>query len=280
MSAFIAGAVISILSLILGFVANILYENRREKKKIRNESLRNHFQRLEVDAIKPISDIICRVTNSRGTLWARGEDSFYSLGYNWPTKDFEMGEFSNFKLHFPNQADAVTKLINKVDKHNEDCRSFIGELKELIEEKTHVPVVEGKQPPFLSANVPVYVGDTLYKLALKKLSGKETANLEYDFSKARIDKKPDFWQLRTDVTVYGHLSTEEQASLCKQSLIELTDSAPLIEKMRDIYSEAQWLESGARGLARILDFTCDQHDKYGKLLKRKKACPVCQVIFE
>jgi cbb3-type cytochrome oxidase subunit 3 len=44
MSDIITGAVISIIALILGFVANIIYESRREKKKIRNESLRNHFQ--------------------------------------------------------------------------------------------------------------------------------------------------------------------------------------------------------------------------------------------
>jgi hypothetical protein len=235
---------------------------------------------LEVDAIKPMSNIMCRVTNSDGTLWERGESSFYSLGYNWPTRDFETGEFLNFKLHFPSQADTAIKLMNRMDKHNGDCQSFIDKLKESIEAKTLIPVVEGKQPPFLCSNVPVYVVRTLCQLALKKLSGKETADLEYDFSKARIDKKSDLWQLRTNGTVYGHLSTEEQANLCKQSLIELTDSAPLIEKMRDIYSEARWLESGARGLARILDFICDQHDKYGKLLKRKKACPVCQVIFE
>ena len=120
------------------------------------------------------------------------DGSFYRLGYNWSIRDFETGEFLNFKLHFPNHADTVTKLINRMGKHNEDCQSFIGELKELIEEKTRVPVVESRQPPFLSSHVPSYVVRTLCQLALKKLSGKETASLEYDFNKARIDKKPDF----------------------------------------------------------------------------------------
>jgi rubrerythrin len=80
--------------------------------------------------------------------------------------------------------------------------------------------------------------------------------------------------------IYAEVTTVAEATSFKDAMIELMESSQLQEEMRDIYSEAGQLENVSRSLARILDFTCDQYGKYGKLLKRKKDCPVCQVIYE
>lgn len=273
MTDFITGAVISGISLLLGFVAHILYENHREKKRIRNESLKNHFKQLEISAIKPISKIMGRITNSEGTLWERGESSSYNPRYYWPTKDFGLGEFSNFKLHFPSQADAVTKLTNEIDKHNEDCQSFTNKLKELIEEKTGLAVRKGNERPFMHEHVPTYLQQTLHQLV-------KSGSPIHDFRQATIEREGDFWRVRTVSTIYAEATTEQEGNSFKNGLTELMESTSLLKEMTEIYLEAQRLEKESRSLASLLDFICDQHDRYGKLLKREEDCPICKVIFE
>ncbi len=277
----IAGSVVALISFILGLFGQIWYGKHQEKSNRRKDALKKHFEDLEVNAIKPISKILGRVTNSDGTLWERGESSSYSLKDNWPTKDFETGEFLNFKLHFPNQADTMVKLINDVDNHNKTCVSFDAKIKKNLEKKTGLPVRD-KGLPFIEDNVPIYLHQTLYHLAVKKLEGDTRSTTYYDFREAEIkDKNDSLWvTTKGPGAIYAKLTNMAEATSFKSAIIELMESPQLQKEMYDIYTEARLLEIVSRYCASVLEFTCDQHDKYGKLLKRKRDCPICKVIFE
>lgn len=274
MGDFITGSIVALISFALGLFGNMWYGNYREKKKIQNESLKNHFKQLETNAIKPISKMMERITDSGGTLWEYGDDRAYNPTYRWPpTKAFEEGDFHIFKLHFRSQADAVAELMNKIDKHNEDCQSFTNELKELIEEKTGLAVREGKECPFIYEHVPTYLRQTLYQLV-------KSESPTHDFQQTSIERKGDFWRVRTVSTIYADVTTEREGNSFKNDLTGLMESTSLLKETTDIYLEAQKLEKESRSLASLLDFICDQHDRYGKLLKREESCPICKVIFE
>jgi len=311
MTDFITGAITSIVSLLLGLAGHIVWENYQEKKKAHNESLRNHFSDLRKEVIIGLSQIMGGVTNSEGRLWIHTESErggvYSSPRHTWLTKDFKEGNFHIFKLHFPSQADTTTKLMNEVDKHNENLQSFIYKLKGLIEENTGTPVREGKKPPFIYSKVPTYLQETLCQIG-------EGKSLSHDFRQAKIEPSGQIlpsgdyteireiteaeleatlegseeptvhhdsaWKLSSPTVTYALLTTQQGANRCKESLVDLMESNSLLKEMSDIYLEAKRLESEARNLASLLDFICDQHDKYGKLLKREKDCPVCQIIFQ
>jgi hypothetical protein len=296
MNQLIIGASVAIISAIIGALigpmVRIIYDKRREKQRVQSQGLKNHFKQLETSVIKPISEMLGQITDSEGTLWQSTEGSFRNPKYYWPTKDFKEGEFANFKLHFPSQADIAARLMNEIDKHNEGHKSFLDNLTETVKEKTRIPIkyiikstgIAGERP-FIYAEVPTYVQQTLYHLAVRKLGGNEKVTIHYyhDFRKARIErKKDDAWWVSTETAdaVYAQVITEEEANLCKQTLVELMESSQLLDEMCEIYVEAERLENDSKSLASMLDFICQQYDKYGKLLRRERGCPICQVIFE
>lgn len=260
------------------------HDNHVQKKQQQKDALEKHFQQLETSAIKPISNIMRRITNSEGTLWEKGEIVFSNPTYRWPTKTFEQGEFLNFKPHFPNQTDTIMKLMTEIDKHNEEVKLFRDKLTELITTKTKIPIKAVKtaeERPSIEAAVPTYLQQTLYNLTAIGLHEEAKATNYHDFRQAEIKRMTDtYWRLYTPGTLYASVTTKEEANLCKDALVELMNSEKLLIKMCAIYIDAKHLEEESRSLANLLDFICDQHDQYGKLLKREKGCAICKVIFE
>lgn len=276
MNQLIIGALIAIISAIIGAIVgpmiHILYESRREKRKTRNESLRNHFKDLETRIIKPRSDIVQGIRNVEGSLSIKGA-SYGSSMYATLTRDFEQEEFHIFKLHFPKQAEKATKLMSNVNKHNELCESFISKLKELIEEKTGLPVRDGNGPPFIYTSVPYNFRQTLCQLIEEK-------SLRHDFRQATIEKKNELWEVHTVSTIYATVKTEGEAKSCKSGLIKLMESTSLQEETSSILKKAKQLENEARSFADLLDFICWQYRESEQLLNEERDCPYCQVIFQ
>lgn len=262
---------IAIVSLIGGFIFHVVYENYREKRKARNESLRNHFKSLEIRVIKPLIEITGQITNSEGTLSIKGA-SYGSPAYASLIRNLEQGDFDIFKLHFPDLAKKATNLVGEVDKHNKLSKSFLNNLKGLIEEKTGLAVEEGKGRPFIFTNVPYHLRRTLCDLT-------EDKPLRHDFRQARIERKNDFWEVRTGSTSYAEVTTEEEGNSCKSGLIELMESTEPLEEMSSILKRVNQLENESRSVADLLDFTCRQYGELGQLLNEEKECPYCQVIF-
>jgi hypothetical protein len=48
---------IAIISMVVGFLLNFLYENYKERKKTRKESLRTHFDEIERRIIMKLSEV-------------------------------------------------------------------------------------------------------------------------------------------------------------------------------------------------------------------------------
>lgn len=262
----IIGLVIAAITAFGVFYGPKLVAKSQEKK----ESLRNHFKHLETIVIKPISDTMRGIATYGETLSIKGA-SYGSFHYASLITNFEQGDFYIFKLHFPKLAEKVTKQLNEVNQHNELCESFTNKLKELIEEKTGLPVSEGKGRPFIYADVPSYLRQTLCDLA-------EPKSLRHDFRQARIEKKNDFWEVFTPGIIYAQVTTEEQGNSCKHGLIELMESTSLLEEISYILKNANQLENESRSIADLLDLTCRQYG-VGQLLNEEKDCPYCQVIF-
>jgi hypothetical protein len=267
---------IPVFTFILGLLGKIFYDmwhdNYIENKQRQKDALKKHFADLEANAIKPISEIMRRITNSGGTLWEYRKTGAYDPSYNWPTKDFEQGQYAILKLHFPDLARTVTQLTNEVDKHNEDSQSFTNRLKELIEEKTGLTVRKGKERPFIHEHVPSYLRQTLHQLV-------KSESLTHDFRQATIEREGEFWRVRTTGTIYAEVTTEQEGNSCKNSLIELMESTALLEEMSDISERAKRIENESRSIADLLDFTCWEYRESEQLLAEEKDCPYCQVIF-
>ncbi len=262
----IVGLVIAAITAFGVFYGPKLVAKSQEKK----ESLRNHFKHLETIVIKPISDTMRRITASGETLSIEGA-VYGSPHYASLIRNFEQGDFYIFKLHYSDIAEKVTKQLNEVNQHNERCKSFTNELKELIEEKTGLTLTQGKERPFIYEDVPYYLRQTLLQLT-------KGEPLEHDFRQASIEDKIDFWEVGTRTTNYANVTTEEEGNSCRHGLIELMESASLLKKMSDILKRAEQLESASRSIADLLDLTCRQYG-VGQLLNEEKECPYCQVIF-
>lgn len=262
----IIGLVIAAITAVGVFYGPKLVAKSQEKK----ESLRNHFKHLETIVIKPISDTMRGIATYGETLSIKGA-SYGSPHYASLIRNFEQGDFYIFKLHFPDLAEKVTKLLNEVNQHNERCESFTNKLKELIEEKTGLTVTKGKERPFIYEDVPHYLRQTLYQLV-------KSESPTHDFRQARIENKIDFWEVGTKTTSYSNVTTEEEGNSCKRGLIELMESTALLEEISDILNKANQLENKSRSIADSLDLTCRQYG-VGQLLNEEKDCPYCQVIF-
>lgn len=292
-------AIIPVFTFILGLLGKIFYDmwhdNYIEKKRLRKEILKNHFMDLETKVIRPLSLVMGGICSSDGKLWYRSELNSHQVTYSNPsyawslTKDFQGEAYYAFKLHFATQEGKSTKIMSEVEKHNKNYESFKNNLGKLIQEKTDMPIravgaIENfeEERPFIYAEVPTYLQQALYYLPRIDPEQRQRGKRSFDFQQSEIKREPDgYWRLHGSSAAYAQTTTEEEANLCKQTLIELMESIPLLEEMYGIYKEANRLESESRSLASLLDIICEQYDKYSsKLLKRERDCPICQVIFE
>lgn len=267
----VIGALISIVSIVLGFVLNVVYENSRKNRERRNESLKNHFKQLETSVIKPVSEIVGSVKNSEGSLSIKGA-SHSSPSYATLTGSIGQGEFGIFKSHFPDLAEKVSEQLNKVHKHNEIYESFTNKLGCLIEEKTDVPVTRGGERPFIYSDVRYYLRKTLNELA-------KGESLTFDFQEATIEKLDKFWRVSIRHNICAEVRTEAEANQCKRGLIELMELPSLREKMSCLLNSATEVENESKSIADLLDFTCWQYRESTQLLSKQEDCPYCQVIF-
>jgi hypothetical protein len=272
MTSSIITAITSIISLLVGFFLHSFYENRRERRQRRYESIRNHFKQLETSIIKPVTDIVRSITNSEGALSVKGA-SPGSLAYNSCIKNLEQGDYYIFKLHFPDQEDKVKKLIDEVNKNNKLHELLIDRLKDLIQEKTGLPVKRGGERPFVYEDVPYYLRQTLVQL-------NEHESLRNDFRNSTIQNQNELWKVGTQSIIFAEATTEVEANFCKRGLVEIMESASLFEEVSSILKKSKQLEKESRSIADLLDFICWQYRESGQLLNEHKDCPYCQVIFQ
>jgi hypothetical protein len=237
----------------LGFLLSVLYGRQQERKKQRNESLRNHFKRFQESTIKPIMNALKRVSNEAGVLiFQSGSEHYMESRLHKNYSDYGI-----FKIHFPSQANQIETIYNDYETHNRKIENFKKELAKTIEVETGLKLqAKGSIKPYVYTHTTEFLYRTLYQIAEAKLSQTSRRVVDCDFSDAVIvktGKVKEGWRLKHRhplmVTHYAELLSENEAKRCQQRLTKLQNSSDLQEKTGQLYSEAIDLEQAMKRIA-------------------------------
>jgi len=281
--------IIPVITFILGLLGKIFYDlwhdNYVEKKRLRKESLKKHFTDLEEQYIKPTSEFLSNFSNQCGILTYHNTDAQYSndaAQISWPTNDLDKN-FNCFKEHFSTEASEISGLREQIVINNTNNKSFNKELENLLEKRSDISVKDyfkksHLEKPFFSHSI----------LLLLRLSYNEIVQglgekneFTFDFRQASFTRKEDnHWLLQLEGRELAQVTSKAEAESCKRALIELMETNNLQVKGQNLYREAETLKDKARNASSSLDLVCELFGQYGKSLKRKRACPVCKLIFE
>ena len=99
---------IAIISMVVGFLLNFLYENYKERKKTRKESLRTHFDEIERRIIMKLSEVSGNLAIIKDRLLF---GSFAPVTEHHPLLDNE--NYLSFEIHFPELAYEWKELKNE-----------------------------------------------------------------------------------------------------------------------------------------------------------------------
>lgn len=286
MSNTIITGVIVIISLLVGFFLNVLYENYREKRQRQNKGLKNHFKGLVNNVIEPMKARFETIFNDHGELLVTMKDSGGKLydasviDASWP--EFEHGDELAFKLHFPKQTETINSVINEASTRNKELKIFEDKLKRLIEKKSGF-TFKGQKPPTITEGVPKWLRKELCEILedqlLTERSMEEGASIPHDFDIFDVKQNENgLLNIYAHGRTWAQVKTEEEKDKFIQVMSELMNSDKLLEQMRLLFEKAYRLEEKLGSMARTLDEILTQHN-YGKLLTRKRSCPICQVIF-
>jgi hypothetical protein len=266
---------------VIGFVLSVVHGNKKEKNKLRNESLRNHFIRFQESTIKPIMNTLEAISNEAGILTSESG----LVHYTESRPDKNSFDYGIFRIHFPTQANQIENIYDDYERHNRKVEDFKGELAKCIREKTKLELLGDGSPPFVHMHTTEALYYTLYQIVEAKLSQDSRRVITHDFSDAVAEKlvKRNLWRLKhryplTGISIYAVLVNEQEAKSCQQSLISLQNSSDLQEQMVELYSEAIDLEKKTKNIAKGLDFICEQYGNLNNYVKKEKECPYCQTI--
>jgi len=284
----IAGSIVALISFILGLFGNIWYAHYQESRHRKNESQKKHFEDLEKRYIVPTDEFLSNISNSEGILTYTNVEAQYSIDASqtsWPINNLNQ-DFICFKEHFRTEAIEISGLREEIVFNNNDNRSFNKELENLLEKRSHIPVKDyfkksHLEKPFFSPSIVSFLRFSYNQIAEIVQELIEKTEFTFDFRHASFTLKDNnCWLLQLDGRELAQVNNEAEAELCKKALIELMDNYDLQLKGQDLYRDAEMLKDKARKLSSSLELVCEQFGQYGKLLKRKKTCPVCKLIFE
>jgi len=282
---YLGGVGKDIALLIIGWAGHTVWENYKEKQMRHKESLKNHFNQIEENAIRPLIDILKRIYASDAGLFVAPPSQNYGGDKPvWPTKNFDEGDFLNFKLHFPNLAGPLEQFIKKVDEKNKKIDLLMQQLQSDIEQDIHVCFKYNVEAPCLDDAILHDIKETSLKIAKDKSNGKTSSGIAYSLEKSEVIHivagGTDFWWLRTERgTRFAFLDNETEANEVKAKLLKFINSAPIVDEITTLFQDTIKLEKEARTLSNHLEFTCQQYSIYGTFMKKKKLCPICQIIF-
>jgi hypothetical protein len=286
----IAGSIVALISFMLGLFGNMWYGNYQENRQRKNEALKKHFSDLEEQYIKPASEFLANISNQEGRLTFYNIHSQYSVDAaqtSWPTSASDKN-FDSFKAHFSTTADELLKLETQVKINNEKNKAFNAEVVASLEEKTGIPVRDYFKKAKL--NVPFFYQSIITFIRLSYMEhmriqtgDKEDDDLNFNFheviySPSQQDNNAGLITLK-DGRHIAVVNNKDEAETCKKALIEVAENIELVEKGQSLYTSAEALKDAVENLSHHLYLICEQYSKFGKLLKRKKGCPTCKLIF-
>lgn len=284
----IAGSIVALISFILGLFGNIWYARYQENRQRQNKALKKHFTDLEKQYIKPTSEFLSNISNREGVLTYTNVEAQYSIDAiqtSWPMNNLNQ-DFICFKEHFSTEASEISGLREQIVINNTNNKSFNKELENLLEKRYHIPVKDyfkksQLEKPFFSHSILSFFRLSYNEITEIVQGLREKNEFIFDFRQASLTRKEDnHWLLQLEGRELAQVTSKAEAELCKRALIELMETADLQVKGQNLYREAETLKDKARNLSSGLDLVCEQFGQYGKLLKRKRTCPACKLIFE
>jgi len=284
----IAGSIVALIAFILGLFGNIWYDRYQENRQRQNRALRKHFTDLEEQYIKPTSEFLSNFSNQCGILTYCNTDAQYSIDAaltSWPTNDLDKN-FNCFKEHFSTEASEISGLREQIVINNTNNKSFNKELGNLLEKRSDIPVKDyfkksHLEKPFFPHSILLLLRLSYNEIVEIVQGLREKNEFTFDFRQASFTRKEDnHWLLQLEGRELAQVASEAEAELCKRALIELMETDDLQVKGQNLYREAETLKDKAMNISNSLDLVCELFSQYGKSLKRKRACPVCKLIFE
>lgn len=269
----IAGSIVALIAFIFGLFGQIWYGKYQEKRQKQKEALKNHFSDLEQFIIKPLIESLENTHDRRGYIIYvnRAKHDINIHKTKWPIR-IDSDKFIEFKAHFPNHANKITALVNSAHKHNRAQESFDAQLIRLLRER-------------VAKNEPVYedVASQVLRYGLHAIYMEGIEKLEYvqdtlNFEKVEIEN--NIWRVRSSMGHFAELPTEEEACDVINEIPNIITKSTLLNNMKDIIINTETLLEKAKELISTSKFIIEQYTKYGYLLKRKKDCPTCKLIFE
>jgi len=287
----ISGAIIAVVAFVLGLLGQIWYGRYEETRKRQSEALKKHFTDLEEQYIKPTSEFLSNFSNQNGRLTYYNTDAQYSIDAaqtSWPTNDLDKN-FDCFKAHFTTTADELLKLEKQVKINNEKNKAFNAEITASLEEKSSITVSDwfkkaNLKEPFFSPSIITFIRLSYMEHMQIQSGDKEVDDLNFNFHEAVCSpsqKDNNAWLVKLkDGRHIAKVNNTDEAETCKKALIEVAEDIELVRKGQSLYTSAEALKNGAENLSQHFYLICEQHEKFGKALKKKKSCPTCKLIFE
>jgi uncharacterized membrane-anchored protein YhcB (DUF1043 family) len=280
MSDIITGAVVAVISLIIGFFGKVGYDlwhdNYVEKKQKRKEALNNHFFRLNENVITPLMNKLQSLRNDRGEISQDGK------GRHWGTDDenisLDLKDWSSFSLHFENTAEMVQGIIEEINIHNKQFDYYISQL---IEKLNKI------RPLHSNFITPSIFSSELLRLSMEvlfEMAGNRFENTSYpiirDFREADVVQEGERWVLKSKFgTIYATSNAEANCEHYKKMLINIQNSQDLQKMTYDLENSAARLVTKCSNTCSVLDFIRHSYEKLGKTLERVDECYYCQTIF-
>ena len=287
----IAGSIVALISFILGLFGNIWYGNYQEKRQRQSKALKRHFTELEEQYIKKTSDFLSNFSNQNGRLTYYNTDAQYTIDAaqtSWPTNDLNKN-FNCFRAHFTTTAEELLKLEKQVKTNNENNKAFNTEIAASLEQKSSIPVSDyfkkaNLQVPFFSPSIITFIRLSYMEHMRVQAGNQEVDDMNFNFHEAvnsPSQKDTNAWLVELkDGRHLAKVNNTGEAETCKKALIEIAEDAELVRKGQSLYTSAEELKNWAETLSHHLYLTSEQYSKFGKLLKRKRDCPTCKLIFE
>jgi hypothetical protein len=269
--------------LLVSGLYNFFWQRMTTGRQEKKEKLARHFNDLQNDALKPISDIVTNINIKNGYILTNAPESFDRI-------DSEQMEC--FQAHYTTLGDKWQKLAGKWPKqeervgcewtaHNEKVKAFEGKVEELLSERLTKAEIALPFKPY-QVRQEVIANMTLSAL-LKSLYEQAQGELvTRDVSKATIREDSDFYTLEVGNTPWAAAKNRDIIEKCKSIFIDIQNSKDFKKEATSIIKDAKQIKSEFQELLSDLD-KIRSRGFISKVpeykFKAVKNCPICKELF-
>lgn len=287
----IINTLIPVFTFILGLLGKLVYDfwhdNYVERKKRREKSLFNHYNNID-NVISQLENKLISTRNNLGQIVTtakidddQGGETTIEMDISNPSWSYFQGENSTeFLVHFPKQRDSVSSFLTDALTHNENLIKFEQELYSDLSKSIDLNTTSVR----ISTRLPKILREELC-IIVKESKETKRDGLDSDISKDlvgrnQIIKREGKFQVHSTGRFFIETEQEQTAKDFIDNLKKIQDSDTLVLKMNEFYENATKISRKAQILVRQLKTIRKQYLEFGKILKRKKECPTCKLIYD